>query len=673
MDGDKSKQVGIKASTSGVDYTKADISLRLPSDFQVSSEITVNQGNTIFDGKTDISYSRDTSKTLTLFSRVQNFQGQQSGFFGGLTNSNDNFNYSVEFGIRHPVTKTDIKLDSHLAMSDDSVTSSLGLHYLTNRRQMKNLALWAEIDSLKREINLVTGGLETNHQLHGKVVSWEPLRVELNKLSDDRVTLSSTLDVNTEQQSLQLDAGIMDSTFTIRAFYPNDTTFLADIIQRKSGIYKEDAVVSVRLMTPHLLHTRVHWDPQVFKRLRLLVNEELIRQKQQLRKNLLETAVAAEVEIVSKYGLLMMEVYDGLKPTMRSVQEELESLEDEMRRTIDTFQKMHRNNEFYLKDLTSSLTHFSSAYNSLIVRLSQLKEDYREKYTSVVQMMADRMEDMKNYPMGEHIRQSLSDTRDRVTTHLDNVFTSTMEQLSEIDARLLDFRGKTQNMLTNARTIYSNNPHLQALTTKLNELRNISYGSYISRAQQSVKDKLNYLGVNHLHKIPLMVVKVIPTSVRQTVEETSNEVYQQAVWAYNYWDVEQTTANKLHSLIKILEKIIKAELKEYFHDVIVFFQNPITTFDPAHGEIDADVRLPFKIHNLKQISEYVEMVRKAIKLIEKLLWRPQFPHASQYVSTIINYNNTDLDLEPPTVMIVQPTLDDDQPSIEYLQSSVLPF
>lgn len=61
---------------------------------------------------------------------------------------------SVEFGLSHPETKVDVKIDSHVASSDEFLTSSLGIRYLTVKRQMTNLALFAEIDKIRKQISL---------------------------------------------------------------------------------------------------------------------------------------------------------------------------------------------------------------------------------------------------------------------------------------------------------------------------------------------------------------------------------------------------------------------------------------------------------------------------------------------------------------------------------------
>ena len=101
----------------------------------------LDNGKIILDSKTDISYSTDARKTLTVISKVTDISDYYSK------------NYSVELGLSHPYTNIDIQTVSHIGSSDDKMTVGMQASYLTAKRQTKNLHLLSEIDMLKREIN----------------------------------------------------------------------------------------------------------------------------------------------------------------------------------------------------------------------------------------------------------------------------------------------------------------------------------------------------------------------------------------------------------------------------------------------------------------------------------------------------------------------------------------
>lgn len=101
----------------------------------------LKNGLIIFDTKTDFSYSRDSRKTLTLTSKLAN-----------LSDNSNKFNYSLVLGVSHPYTNIDVKINSYIGNSDEQMTFGMNSHYLTSKKQIKNLALLAEIKKLKRKI-----------------------------------------------------------------------------------------------------------------------------------------------------------------------------------------------------------------------------------------------------------------------------------------------------------------------------------------------------------------------------------------------------------------------------------------------------------------------------------------------------------------------------------------
>ena len=119
-------------------------------EIHIDSEITLKSGRIILDTKTDISYSKDSRKTLTLTSKVEDISDYYS-----------HFNYSLAVGVSHPYTNVDIQMTSHLGYSDEKVTVGLNTDYMTARRQNKNLGLLAEINSLKKQLSLQVSLVES--------------------------------------------------------------------------------------------------------------------------------------------------------------------------------------------------------------------------------------------------------------------------------------------------------------------------------------------------------------------------------------------------------------------------------------------------------------------------------------------------------------------------------
>ncbi|GFO07614.1 beta-1,3-glucan-binding protein [Plakobranchus ocellatus] len=148
------KQIGFKGTMTRGDRIKGDITLSMPAirkEIRVDGELMSQNGRIILDARTDISYSRDSRKTLTLTSKLEDISDYYS-----------RYNYSLAVGVSHPYTNVDIQMTSHLGSSDEKMTVGLSTDYMTARRQNKNLGLLAEINKLKRQISLQLVGKYTD-------------------------------------------------------------------------------------------------------------------------------------------------------------------------------------------------------------------------------------------------------------------------------------------------------------------------------------------------------------------------------------------------------------------------------------------------------------------------------------------------------------------------------
>ena len=103
--------------------------------------MVMNEGRTLFDGKTQLSYSTDSRKTLTLTSRMED-----------ISYGYNNANYSLVFAINHPSTDVDVQMASHFGSSSEKYSAGMNMMYLTARRERKNFALRGQINKLRKQI-----------------------------------------------------------------------------------------------------------------------------------------------------------------------------------------------------------------------------------------------------------------------------------------------------------------------------------------------------------------------------------------------------------------------------------------------------------------------------------------------------------------------------------------
>lgn len=66
---------------------------------------------------------------------------------------------------------------------------------------------------------------------------------------------------------LNLIAENPSNEFHVKAMYVNSTAVQAEIFRVSSGVRETDVLATARLNTSHLLHSRLHWRPEMFDNL----------------------------------------------------------------------------------------------------------------------------------------------------------------------------------------------------------------------------------------------------------------------------------------------------------------------------------------------------------------------------------------------------------------------
>jgi hypothetical protein len=105
--------------------------------------MSLNRGRIIFDGKTELTYSRDSRKKFTIMSRLED-----------ISNDWSSKNYSFTFGISHPYTSLDVQVSSQFGKSDQKLTGGIDMKYLTVTRETKAFSVNGQIDKARKAFSL---------------------------------------------------------------------------------------------------------------------------------------------------------------------------------------------------------------------------------------------------------------------------------------------------------------------------------------------------------------------------------------------------------------------------------------------------------------------------------------------------------------------------------------
>ncbi|GFN80182.1 microsomal triglyceride transfer protein large subunit [Plakobranchus ocellatus] len=384
------KQIGLKGTITRGDRIKGDITLSMPAirkEIRVDGELMSQNGRIILDARTDISYSRDSRKTLTLTSKLEDISDYYS-----------RYNYSLAVGVSHPYTNVDIQMTSHLGSSDEKMTVGLSTDYMNARRQNKNLGLLAEINKLKRQISLQVTNPMNKVEISGGVVSTRPYK---------------------------------------------DTMFRSELSRIKYGREMTEALLAVRLNTSRLLHTRFHWNPDMAQGLWQAVEERALAGGLVAMETLDELNVAVSEELVGKYTDITNALSEELRPLIDELDKEMTIVARKMNKLSREMRKAYENNDFYIQDMGQSVT---EAYMNAQEKLIMYTREYREASSEIIQSLSEGLRELTSYPIKEHYSEMVSSSATWLNERAESILSCLESYLAKADAALTEYHERLQEL-----------------------------------------------------------------------------------------------------------------------------------------------------------------------------------------------------------------------------------
>lgn len=93
----------------------------------------------------------------------------------------------------------------------------------------------------------------------------------------------------------------------------------------------------------------------------------------------------------------------------------------------------------------------------------------------------------------------------------------------------------------------------------------------------------------------------------------------QGVWAYHYWQVEENLQKHLRSIVTLLKEIVQEELEVYTRHFRFLKDSHVTVWDPEHGEIQAEIRLPVAMETLDSMPDMTPLVEQYNDAVDNLV------------------------------------------------------
>ncbi|KAL8584622.1 hypothetical protein ACOMHN_002351 [Nucella lapillus] len=605
-DRDVNKQVGLNAKVTKGDKTKADLTLRLPAigkEVHIDHEMALNQGSTVYDGKTALSYSPDSRRTLTLTSSLKDISDSYSS----------GNNYSLAVSISHPHTNTDISFNSHLAATGDRLSAAMDTVYLTSRRRRLNMALRGEIDRLRQQIDLQLDSPLKTMILHGEVQSTEPYVIQLTNSYDRDDVIQSQLKIDVSKRYVQFstnyDLDKPDDKVVVKAGYVNASAISAQLDTLYDGQTRSEANAILLLETPTLLHSGIYWRPQAVMELEDYFQRKTTTYSDELRNSLNAMLDSTGQEVSDKYAAITEELASELNPLLNLVEGELVGVGSQMDGARKTLSRMYRRNDLRLQDMGEYV-------QDVIELMKRYSASYTTSYNSVLREMRQGLQSMSDYNVRQQYQALIDDLALRLKLSLARTVEGLEMLTEELDTLMTSLSKRSQDHWQKIK----NHPDVQRVHGRVQRLGQdykwlMGYmGNKVTR--MSLPERYTSAIYNARDQMANHMYGAMQNRHVQKVKKVANEAYQQGVWAYQYWNVEENSREHLHKLVELLGDYVKQELEQMTRQVQFFRMSNVTVYDPQRGRIEVDVVIPVALKSLEEMPDVTAYIQKAAELVD---------------------------------------------------------
>ncbi|RUS87829.1 hypothetical protein EGW08_004428 [Elysia chlorotica] len=608
------KQVALKGTITRGDKVKGDVTLSMPDirkEIHIDGELMSQNGRILLDAKTDISYSKDSRKTLTLTSKLEDISDYYS-----------HYNYSLAVGVSHPYTNVDIQMTSHLGCSDEKTTLGLSTDYLTARRQNKNLGLLAEINKLKRQLSVQITNPLSKMEYIAEEISKSPYQIRMLTRKDEVETFRSDFVMDKDQKSIELNMveGSEGLKFTVG--YPSLKEFRGEI--SRTSLYNPDtteALLAVRLNTSRLMHTRLHWDPNMIQNAIQAIRTRLLADGIQEYQTLREVRAALSEEITGKYRDITTTFNEDVRPLVDELEKDFKYITQEIGDFSKAMEKAYKNNDFYLQEMGPAL---KERYDQMKEMLDGLKKEYNQETKKIIKSLNKALDEMLEYPITERYEQMISNGISAVSGQVEKALSVLESLLARTDAALASYRERMLQAQQKTQGDLYNNTYMTYISDNLAKLDVSPY-----MPSWKVPEEYTSAIYNAAGQVGSGVDYVLEAPGLHYVKHGVNEVYQQGVWAYTYWQLEKNIYEHSENILRLIEEIVWDELSQYAQEIQRLYY-PITVWDPEHGEIQADFRLPVDVARLDEMPDLSPLVANYTRYLpDQGAWEFVYQYAPQ--------------------------------------------
>merc|ERR1711970_1321103 len=179
---------------------------------------------------------------------------------------------------------------------------------------------------------------------------------------------------------------------------------------------------------------------------------------------------------------------------------------------------------------------------------------------------------MKNLPVRDMYNGMVDESVEWINSNSQESLSGVNTFLEEVEETLKQYVEGMRSMKNKAVDTVYNATYIDYLANKISQVRNVNIAPYV--ASFDIPEEYTNAIYGARDEINTQLNNFIEGSEIKYVKSGMNEVYQQGMWAYNYWQLEENIRKNAKQVLELIKEIIEDELKEYTHNLNLMSRNP---------------------------------------------------------------------------------------------------
>uniref|UniRef100_A0A1C9ZV19 Apolipophorin long isoform n=1 Tax=Uroteuthis edulis TaxID=55720 RepID=A0A1C9ZV19_9MOLL len=603
----KAQKIDINANImESKDKVDIDLTVKFPNQkkgMNLKTSVNFPKGDIIFTSNSEFSIDQDPEKTFKMSTKLMSEKkGKQEM-------------YTMQMDAGHAQTGFAIDLVGRVSSSPEKYHADMEMGYLTAKSEQQKFAIRGELNKVNREVNLKMEAPSKTIELDASLRNKNRYIVSMLKKESDKENMEVLFKLNPKSKKMnilfnydeanpnklyRIDADIMKSKALFKAYRTNK--------QRKQSV---DGRITLELKTNNIFQSHIKWNPDLLEELNTFGYQKLSMYGRELKSFGNSLSQVLNDEVSMKFSLAKQSFSEDLTPIIDYFSTEYASLSEDIVKAMQHMNEMFQQDMFYMK---SSINAMNEIWDEMWIifneYLNEMKHDMEDFNMNMIKMMDEAEKQFYFYydQYSMQFKNKVNELYDYCHKQYEMLYERAMDMKDEIISFIKNYPTSIKELISRMRQ----NPYGEQVIDFLLTIYE-AVNEQTVQAKEHVETLTSAIYSAHA-KLNRHIASARRYPMVDAIMDVINEIYQQALWTYKYWDIKDNVLGLKDDLYKF-----GAEKMKEIKDIVTDVGMNTLIFNPKRGEIMVEIRFGAAKYAYNHFMSSVEDIQRAVNKLSNLM------------------------------------------------------